>query len=32
MQVIRHTYDPARHFMPWLTTIARRRIIDRLRL
>jgi RNA polymerase sigma factor (sigma-70 family) len=29
---IRHTYDPRRPFAPWLTTIARRRIIDRLRL
>ena len=29
---IRHTYDPARPFKPWLVTIARRRIIDRLRI
>lgn len=28
---IRHTYEPARPFGPWLVTIARRRIIDRLR-
>jgi RNA polymerase sigma-70 factor (ECF subfamily) len=28
---IRHTYDPARPFGPWLTAIARRRLIDRLR-
>jgi RNA polymerase sigma-70 factor (ECF subfamily) len=28
---VRHIYDPARPFMPWLVTIARRRIIDRLR-
>jgi RNA polymerase sigma-70 factor (ECF subfamily) len=28
---IRHTYDPARPFKPWLVTIARRRIVDRLR-
>jgi RNA polymerase sigma-70 factor (ECF subfamily) len=28
---IRHTYDPARPFKPWLVAIARRRIIDRLR-
>lgn len=28
---IRHTYDPARPFTPWLATIAGRRIIDRLR-
>jgi RNA polymerase sigma-70 factor, ECF subfamily len=27
---IRHTYDPARPFRPWLVTIARRRIADRL--
>jgi len=27
----RHTYDPARPFGPWLTTIARRRLIDRMR-
>ena len=28
---IRHTYDPARPFLPWLIAVARRRIIDRLR-
>jgi RNA polymerase sigma-70 factor (ECF subfamily) len=28
---IRHTYDPARPFGPWLVAIARRRIVDRLR-
>lgn len=28
---IRHTYDPARPFRPWLITIASRRFIDRLR-
>lgn len=28
---IRHTYDPARPFKPWLVAIGRRRIIDRLR-
>jgi RNA polymerase sigma-70 factor, ECF subfamily len=28
---IRHTYDPRRPFAPWLTAIANRRIIDRLR-
>jgi RNA polymerase sigma factor (sigma-70 family) len=28
---IRHTYDPSRPFKPWLVTIARRRIVDRLR-
>lgn len=28
---VRHTYDPARPFMPWLVAIARRRVIDRLR-
>jgi len=28
---VRHTYDPARPFRPWLVAIARRRIIDRLR-
>lgn len=27
----RHAYDPQRPFGPWLTTIARRRFIDRLR-
>lgn len=28
---VRHTYDPARPFRPWLIAIARRRVIDRLR-
>lgn len=28
---IRHTYDPARPFKPWLVAIARRRIIDACR-
>jgi RNA polymerase sigma-70 factor (ECF subfamily) len=28
---IRHTYDPARPFKPWLVTIAQRRLVDRLR-
>ncbi len=28
---VRHTYDPARPFRPWLVAIAKRRIIDRLR-
>lgn len=28
---IRHTYDPARPFMPWLAVIAKRRLIDHLR-
>jgi RNA polymerase sigma-70 factor (ECF subfamily) len=28
---VRHTYDPARPFLPWLFAIARRRIIDRQR-
>jgi RNA polymerase sigma factor (sigma-70 family) len=31
LHAIRHTYDPARPFKPWLVAIARRRIIDRLR-
>jgi RNA polymerase sigma-70 factor (ECF subfamily) len=31
IHTIRHTYDPARPFKPWLVAIARRRIIDRLR-
>lgn len=29
---LRHTYDPHRPIGPWLATIARRRIIDRLRM
>jgi RNA polymerase sigma factor (sigma-70 family) len=28
---VRHTYDPARPFKPWLAAIANRRIIDALR-
>jgi RNA polymerase sigma-70 factor (ECF subfamily) len=28
---LRHTYDPARPFGPWLTAIASRRAVDRLR-
>src|SRR5690348_18228989 len=28
---VRHTYDPARPFRPWLAAIARRRSIDALR-
>ena len=28
---IRHTYDPARPFLPWLLVIAQRRFIDRMR-
>lgn len=31
LHVVRHTYDPARPFKPWLVTLARRRIADRLR-
>jgi RNA polymerase sigma-70 factor (ECF subfamily) len=31
VHAIRHTYDPARPFAPWLTAVANRRIIDRLR-
>jgi RNA polymerase sigma-70 factor (ECF subfamily) len=31
VHTIRHTYDPARPFKPWLIAIARRRIADRLR-
>lgn len=31
VHAIRHTYDPARPFGPWLVTIANRRIVDRLR-
>src|SRR5258706_1457743 len=31
VHAIRHTYDPARPFGPWLVAIARRRIVDRLR-
>jgi RNA polymerase sigma-70 factor (ECF subfamily) len=31
VHAIRHTYDPARPFAPWLAAIAQRRIVDRLR-
>lgn len=31
VHAIRHTYDPARPFGPWLVTIARRRLVDALR-
>lgn len=31
IHALRHTYDPERPFGPWLTTIATRRAIDRLR-
>ena len=31
IHTVRHTYDPARPFGPWLVAIARRRIIDGLR-
>lgn len=31
VDAIRHTYDPRRPFGPWITTIARRRIIDAIR-
>jgi RNA polymerase sigma-70 factor (ECF subfamily) len=31
VHAIRHTYDPARPFKPWLVAIGRRRIFDRLR-
>jgi RNA polymerase sigma-70 factor (ECF subfamily) len=27
---VRHTYDPERPFKPWLATVAKRRILDRL--
>src|SRR5882757_7456927 len=29
---IRQTYDPGRPFQPWLVAIARRRIVDRVRI
>jgi RNA polymerase sigma-70 factor (ECF subfamily) len=32
LHTIRHTYDPARPFKPWLLAIARRRVADRLRV
>lgn len=28
---VRHTYDPARPFRPWLLAIAERRVVDRMR-
>src|SRR5258708_25387956 len=28
---VRHTYDPARPFKPWLAAVANHRVIDRLR-
>ena len=31
VHAVRHTYDPARPFGPWLVAIAHRRIVDRLR-
>jgi len=31
LHVVRHTYDPTRPFVPWLLTIARRRIADTAR-
>lgn len=31
VHTVRHTYDPARPFMPWLMTIAMRRTIDAAR-
>ena len=31
LHAVRHTYDASRPFAPWLLTIARRRIADRLR-
>ena len=31
LHAIRHTYDPARPFGPWLVAIANQRLIDRLR-
>ncbi|RWA75467.1 MAG: sigma-70 family RNA polymerase sigma factor [Mesorhizobium sp.] len=31
VHAIRHTYDPARPFGPWLVAIARRRFVDRVR-
>jgi len=32
VHAVRRTYDPARPFAPWLTTIAKRRIVDGLRV
>lgn len=31
VHTVRHTYDPARPFMPWLMTITNRRIFDAVR-
>ena len=31
IHAIRHTYDPARPFGPWLAAVAKRRFIDRIR-
>jgi RNA polymerase sigma-70 factor (ECF subfamily) len=31
LHTIRHTYDPTRPFAPWLTAVARHRLLDRLR-
>jgi len=31
LHALRHTYDPARPFGPWLSTIASRRAVDRVR-
>ena len=31
LHAVRHTYDPARPFGPWLIAITNRRIVDRLR-
>ncbi|HYF09438.1 MAG TPA: sigma-70 family RNA polymerase sigma factor [Acetobacteraceae bacterium] len=31
LHLVRHTYDPARPFRPWLSAIAERRAVDRLR-
>jgi RNA polymerase sigma-70 factor (ECF subfamily) len=31
LHAIRHTYDPARPFAPWLVAIANHRLVDRLR-
>lgn len=30
LHTVRHSYDPARPFRPWIVTIARRRIADRM--
>jgi RNA polymerase sigma-70 factor (ECF subfamily) len=32
VHAIRHTYDPGRPFQPWIATIARRRVVDRVRV